>query len=224
MSNTWILIPPSEGKQSGGEGPPIQPSPPVQEMIARLQGYEGDWGKLLGVKGKALEEAIAANQSLLKAPTLPAIERYTGVVYDALDYPTLPARAQRFADKHLRIVSGLFGLLKPADPIPNYRLKIDKLDAARFWRQQGAEAFQKAYVIDLLPQAHRKAVDYPQGVAVDFLVEKQGKRVSAGHFGKHIKGRFVRWLCQNQVTDPAAFEDFREEGFEWNGSAFLKRQ
>lgn len=219
-----IMIPPSEGKTPGGEGPRLKPSRHANEMINRLQSYDGDWGKLLGVKGKALDEALAANQSLLQSPTMPAIERYSGVVYDGIGYSTLKAPAKRFFDAHVRIVSALLGLLAPQDPIPHYKLKIEKLDAAAFWKPIIAEELSEAFVIDLLPKAHQKAVEYSNGVAVDFIVEKNGKRKPAGHFGKHIKGRFVRWLCENKATGPESFSEFDEEGFKWTGDAFLKRE
>lgn len=68
--NVLILIPPSEGKTSGGDGKPIQPNKDVRKMIRRLHEYDGDWGKLLGVKGKALDEALEANASILTPPPI----------------------------------------------------------------------------------------------------------------------------------------------------------
>lgn len=191
-------------------------------MIERLRRFEGDWGKLLGVKGKALDEAVAANCAILNAPTMPAIERYCGVVYDGIDYPRLDTIGKRRFDRRVRIVSAVFGLVKPKDAIPNYKLKIDKLDAAAHWKAELEDEFSSSFVIDLLPQAHRKAIRYPQGIVVDFFVEKRGKRVSAGHNGKWIKGRFVRWLCENDVSTPDGFPEFAEDGYEWTGEGFLK--
>ena len=80
--------------------------------------------KLLGVKGPALEKAMAENAGLQEAPTLPAIERYTGVMYDAIDYRSLDAGATEAFDRNVIIMSGLFGMVRPLDMIPAYKLKM----------------------------------------------------------------------------------------------------
>ena len=76
------------------------------------------------MKGKALVAATAANRAVAKAPTLPAIERYTGVLYDALDHRSLSAAHRRRLDASVVIFSGLWGAVMPADPIPDYKLKM----------------------------------------------------------------------------------------------------
>ena len=224
MQSPVILIPPSEGKTLDGSGAPLKKAPPLSApMIERLRAYDGDPGKLLGVKGKALEAAVDANARVLKSPTLPAIERYSGVVYQGIDYASLNAATRKWFDNHVRIVSALFGLVAPGDLIPDYKLKIEKLDAAKYWKPLVAAELKKAYVIDLLPQAHKKAVAFEQGVSPDFIVIKNGKRKPAGHHGKLIKGRFVRWLCENRVKNAEAFGDFAEDGFAWDGENFIKK-
>ncbi|WP_432735121.1 YaaA family protein [Maridesulfovibrio sp. FT414] len=217
--NTIILIPPSEGKADGGNDDPLQSvSNITADLIEAIK--EADPKKLYGLKEAALKKAIAVNKELLTSKTMPAIERYTGVVYDAIDYQTLKNKSD-FNDKML-IVSGLFGLISPVDLIPNYRLKIDKLNAARLWMESNSEQLKDKFVIDLLPQAHRKAVKYDNGIGVEFVLKKAGKKIPAGHQGKHIKGRFVRWLIENNITDPKHFRDFTEEGYKWTGEIFLK--
>jgi cytoplasmic iron level regulating protein YaaA (DUF328/UPF0246 family) len=178
---------------------------------------------LYGVKGRALEAARKANQNILVSPTLPAIERYGGVVYDGIDYPTLSAEAQEFLQAHVRIVSALFGLITPEQPIPEYKLKIEKLDAAKYWKPIIAKKITGSFVIDLLPQAHQKAVEYKQGVTVDFIFSKNGKAVPSGHHGKLIKGKFIRWLCEEMVSEPQDFNGFKEDGFGFDGRNFVKR-
>ena len=69
-----ILIPPSEGKQPGGDRPSLKDWPEgSEEMLTRLAKVKSaEWEKLLGVKGKALAQAVAANRKIRTAPTLPA--------------------------------------------------------------------------------------------------------------------------------------------------------
>ncbi|MFT5386940.1 MAG: cytoplasmic iron level regulating protein YaaA (DUF328/UPF0246 family), partial [Candidatus Omnitrophota bacterium] len=135
MTKTLILIPPSEGKQKGGTNPPLKKvTKNVAPILERLQNYSGDFEKLIGVKGKNLEQAIAANTQILTNPTLPSIERYCGVVYDGISYESLNKRSREFFNTHVRIISALFGLVAPLDLLPEYKLKIDKLDATKHWR------------------------------------------------------------------------------------------
>jgi len=81
-------------------------------------------GRLLGVKGEALAGATAANRNVREAPTMPAIERYTGVLYDAIDPRSMSAVHRRRLDASAVILSGLWGLVTPRDPIPDYKLKM----------------------------------------------------------------------------------------------------
>jgi len=216
---TTILIPPSEGKADGGDNKPLaSASSLTADLIEAIK--KTDPKKLYGLKSKALDKAIAVNKELLSSGTMPAIERYTGVVYDAIDYQTLKNKAD--FDEKVLIISGLFGLVSPTDLIPNYRLKIDKLKSAKLWLDSNSEQLKDKFVIDLLPQAHKKAVKYNHGIEVEFVLKKAGKKMPAGHQGKHIKGRFVRWLIENNITDPNHFKDFNEEGYQWTGEIFLK--
>lgn len=224
MNTTIILIPPSEGKTPDGTGKPLKKlNEDAGEIYERLLKFKGDFSQLYGVKGKALESARLANAQLLEALTLPAVARYSGVVYNGIGYPKLSAEAQQFFNTHVRIVSALFGLLSPKDLIPDYKLKIEKLDAASYWKPIIAKKLKGCWVIDLLPQTHQKAVAYESGVKVDFIVVRNGKSVPAGHQGKLIKGRFVRWLCEHAVTDPKTFSGFKQDGFSFDGNNFVKK-
>ncbi|MCA9406448.1 MAG: YaaA family protein [Candidatus Omnitrophica bacterium] len=223
MKKFVILIPPSEGKKKGGKGSSLgKASKHTEAIIKKLKDPDQNWGKVLGVKGKALEEAVQSNRQILSSSTMPAIERYTGVVYSAVDYPSLTAKAKTFFNQHVRIVSAVFGLVKPVDLIPDYKLKIDKLGTDKYWQPIVQEELKGAFIVDLLPQAHRKAVNYENGIAVDFSFVKNGKKIPAGHHGKHIKGRFIRWLAEHQCTDPDSFKNFKEDGMRWRDSEFIK--
>lgn len=214
-----VLIPPSEGKRAGGSGPVIEALPETRELLKRYRAAAKKRRAILGVKGEALEQAHAANLAILESATMSAIERYTGVVYEALDYASLDAKAKRFCDEHVRIVTSMFGLVSPLDPIPDHKLKIEKLEAWKLWKPAMSRALEGEYVIDLLPKAHARAVHYDTGIRVEFFDEHG---LAMGHFGKHIKGRFVRWLCEHAVEDPARFGEFDEDGFSWDGERFVR--
>ena len=123
-----MLLPPSEGKAAGGTSRRWEPDSGTFSALAdhriqlcdALAAVHGGSEKLLGVKGDHLDRAQAANSSLIGAASLPAWRRYTGVVWDHLDPATLAATDRR----RIVVVSGLLGLVRGDDPVPDYRLKM----------------------------------------------------------------------------------------------------
>ena len=116
-----VLLPPSEGKAAGGSGAPWAPGTMALDLdtqreqaltalVRAMRQNQAARAKLLGVKGDALAAATEANRAVREAPTLPAIERYTGVLYDALDIASLRATQRRRLDRSVLIVSGLANL------------------------------------------------------------------------------------------------------------------
>lgn len=199
-----VLIPPSEGKVPGGTG------------SSWRAGASAD-AALDGARAEVLRAARAAGAVERGAPTRPAIERFDGVLYRELAWPTLPAPARRRAEHQLRIASGLLGLVAPADPVPDHRLKMSAtLDGlgrlSTWWRPRLAPVLadlaEDAVVWDLLPQEHAAACDWSgarpaQRVTVRF-VDAQGRTVS--HWNKLLKGALVRWLL---TSPPAGAEAIR---------------
>jgi cytoplasmic iron level regulating protein YaaA (DUF328/UPF0246 family) len=127
-----VLLPPSETKAPGGNGAPLDLAAltapeltPVRtelaEALVKLADDVPASRTTLGLSPKQDEE-IERNATLWTSPTRPALERYTGVLYDALDVASM-TRAQRArADRRLAVGSALFGLVRGADRIPAYRL------------------------------------------------------------------------------------------------------
>lgn len=127
-----ILLPPSETKRSGGVGAFAPDALAFAETIApararvraALEALSADEDAAVRALklGKKSRDEIAHNRVLGESGALPAIERYSGVLYDALDAPSLDAPARRWLDSHVLVQSALFGLVSAADPIPAYRL------------------------------------------------------------------------------------------------------
>ncbi|MDX1690105.1 MAG: peroxide stress protein YaaA [Acidimicrobiia bacterium] len=218
---TTILLPPSRGMASGGDGPPWSPDSgrfgdSLADLRAAIAGELAELGggdeRLLGLKGDRFEEAAAANASLLGAPTLPAWQRYTGVVYDALDPADMRGRSR------LVVVSALLGLAHADDPVPAYRLAgNDRLPGVGRLRDAwpealgGAVASLDAPVLDLTSdEYHRLLPPDADSVRVD-VVRTDGRR--AGHWGKVAKGLLVREVAAADdplaAVDAFSYEDFR---------------
>ena len=78
-------------------------------------------------------------------------------------------------------------------------------------------------IFDLLPQVHRKAYTPNKNtIQIDFLVQHKGKKSAAGHFGKAVKGQFIRFLATHQITNIKDFKNFEYDGFKWDGKQFVK--
>jgi hypothetical protein len=228
-----ILLPPSEGKAGGGAKPGWRPSngdfgrafaKQRAELLAVLESLGGGDAKLLGVGGRNLEEAQRANLSLLGSPTLPAHQRYTGVVWDHLAPSTMTAAVRRRASESVLVISGLLGLVGFDDPVPDYKLKIGASlptvgKLATWWREPLSKALNARlaghHVIDLLPNEHRAAwTPTPDAYAslrsVTF-VEKSGK--VAGHDAKAAKGLLARHLLESKSAPDDALRAWTHPRF-----------
>jgi len=220
-----LLIPPSEGKEPGGTGPPVawdggvfgpalgQTRIDVREAVRSALRASGAAGALLGVRGGHLDRALDEWEHIATAPTLPAATRYSGVVWGALGGDDMPAAARRRLMGRVVVPSGLWGLVAASDPIPAYRLKMGARVPplgllAALWRPLVTPALvaraRRGLVIDLLPQEHAASIDTdalrPGGhVRVDIVDEGPGGRRSVGHAGKSLKGALARAILMNDA-------------------------
>jgi cytoplasmic iron level regulating protein YaaA (DUF328/UPF0246 family) len=232
-----VLLPHSKGQATGGDGPPWSAGTGVLPDLdaaratvlgataramgrPRVKGPGPALGRLLGAQGATLAAAVEANRALASAPTRPAIERYSGVLYDELCYPSLRARDRRRVDDRVLIVNALLGVVAPRDPLPEHRLELSASlprlgRLGTWWRPRLTEALAPrlagAVVWDLLPNEHAAAWE-PGAVAVARrftvrFVDEQGRTMS--HWNKLLKGALVRFLAESGADDPAALAPFR---------------
>ncbi len=251
-----LLLPPSEGKQPGGTGPLRQAAkvsfPELDPhrliissaLIAAMGHHEAVRSKLLGVKGKALAAATEANLAVHQGPTMPAIDRYTGVLYDALDVRSLSARDRKRLSKQVLIFSGLWGVLRPDDLIPDYKLKMGALlppvgKLAPGWKLPLTDAISRfttdAVVWDLLPKEHDAAWCPPSPgsatgaplsiLTVKFLDEQKRTKgaprtfTTVNHWNKLLKGALVRHVLATGADEPDALAKFTHpEGYRYDAT------
>jgi hypothetical protein len=193
---------------------------------------------LLGVKGPALEKTRAENAALRTTPTLPAIERYTGVMYDAIEHRTLDAGAREVFGQSVIIMSGLFGMVRPFDMIPAYKLKMGGKvmrgkSCAVIWKKlltkSLADSVQGGVVWDLLPNEHSAAWDpsaitYEKRFTVKFVERNvDGQLKTVNHWSKLLKGALIRHLVSNEEAAGSAESALdlvrgfsHPEGYEYN--------
>lgn len=208
-----IVLPPSETKAPGGSLPAGEPLhfpelDPIREELTRdlialcTEDPEAAM-QVLGLSEK-LRGEVEANQVLRTAPTMPALRRYTGVLYDALDVTSLADATT----SHLAIGSALYGLVMGGDPIPHYRLSggtklTPGTTMKKRWGSVITEALQRAeqehgLVVDLRSGAYQQLGKLKTAVTVRVeSVQPDGSRKVVSHFNKHYKGLLARALAQD---------------------------
>ena len=210
-----ILLAPSETKRSGGSCrfrlsslifPQLEPLrrrclDAYMAILARNDPAE--LSAMFGLK-KPDEIARHAARDLPKSPAMPAIERYTGVVFDHLDYGTLSSGARAYLHAHLLLHSNLFGFLRADDCIPEYRLKqgapIGDLIVEKLYREHGTPLMDALLegeeILDLRAGFYARVYTPSRPYTVlRFL--KNGKVVS--HWAKAYRGRVLRAVAEAEA-------------------------
>jgi uncharacterized protein len=209
-----VLLPPSEGKTAPSEGAPVDLGalsfPELTKKRERLLnvltrtsgGREATALKALGLsKGQAGE--LALNAALRTAPAAPAAEVYTGVLFERLRLAELPAEARR----HVLIASALWGVVRPDDRIPAYRLSI----AARLPRTPGLAAYWRPELAKALPD-EGLVVDLRSGGYAAAWTPRAAQRLTVrafapdgqviSHMVKAVRGDIARLLLRTPAETP----------------------
>jgi uncharacterized protein len=212
-----ILLPPSEGKAGQGDGPPLDlgrlSSPalnPVRELLVdrlvELCADEETAAKALKLPASG-RHYVQAGRTLRTAPTLAAWELYNGVLYDRLGLGDLPDGEQVF------IASPLWGLLRPSDRVPPYRMPMSTrfpgLDTlAKLWRPAVAEVLgaRDELIVDLRSGTYAQVWGpKDRGVAVRvFKEDADGARTVITHMAKATRGEVARALLAGGARPESA--------------------
>jgi uncharacterized protein len=215
-----VLLPPSETKHAGGDGAPLDLSslgapeltPVRTELVETLVKLADDLPAArtaLGLSPKQDDE-IERNAALWTSPTLPALQRYTGVLYDALSVATLTRSQRARAEQRLAVGSALFGLVRGTDRIPTYRLSagsaLPGLPTLRsLWKPALSPVLSGIddLVVDLRSGSYAALAPVPGAVTLQVLSERpDGSRAVVSHFNKAHKGRVARLLASS-TGDPS---------------------
>ncbi|NQW31721.1 MAG: peroxide stress protein YaaA [Actinomycetales bacterium] len=224
-----FLLPPSESKTPASKGPKFAPTklvfPELNEkrldLMKALQIFCTNQPELAAKAldlGPKQSDLLANNAELVKAHCAPAIQIYTGVLYDHLGYGTLNTPARARADASILISSALFGFVTPADPIPAYRLSGGSVipaigSLAAYWKTDLLGALAQnghELILDLRSGSYEKLapakqLDQPI-VSVKVLTSVNGVLKPVTHFNKATKGDLVRAACLSSGKFPTKVE------------------
>lgn len=161
----------------------------------------------------------------------PALAMFKGDVYEALRGWEFSEKDVAFAQTHLRILSGLYGLLKPLDLMQPYRLEMGTNLAVGkaknlydFWREPLAAALNaevknegSGILLNLASEEYFKAVDArvvkADIITVQFKERRGNKLQTIGLLAKRARGAFARFVVENRIEKPAGLKDFRGNGY-----------
>ena len=167
----------------------------------------------------------------------PAAQAFQGDVYTGLEADTFSDKDNRYAQQHLRILSGLYGLLRPLDLIQPYRLEMGtKLanpagkDLYAYWKPTLTSALNDAIaasgskvLVNLASNEYFKAVDAKQLdariITPVFKDEKNGTFKIISFYAKKARGLMSAWIIRQQVNDPEALKDFDVAGYQFDPAA-----
>ena len=167
----------------------------------------------------------------------PAGLAFDGDVYWGLEAKSLPDETLAYAQDHLRILSGLYGVLRPMDAIQPYRLEMGtKLETPRgkslyqFWGTGLAdqlnadlESHADTTIVNLASNEYFKAVDKGalgrDVIGAKFLNVKDGEARALMYYAKHARGAMARWIMENRVDRAAGLKDFNADGYKLDKKA-----
>ena len=205
-------------------------------LVGRLRGYDVDeLAELLSVSREIAEQNAERFRAWRREPdpgrSKAALFAYRGDVYQGLDADALDEAAVARAQAQLRILSGLYGVLRPLDAIQPYRLEMSTPLTAEngaslvsFWREritpalgEAAGASDHPAVVNLASQEYAKAIDFRAlacpVVEPRFKERKGGKLRTVAIHAKRARGRMAGWALRNAVDDPERLKDFAEDGY-----------
>jgi cytoplasmic iron level regulating protein YaaA (DUF328/UPF0246 family) len=221
-----VLLPPSETKRPGGGNTTLdlaslsrpalkQARQAVLDALMTLALDRSRAQKVLKLSDRQLTH-LDDNDALLSAPTLPAIQRYTGVLFDALAVDDLDPSAEAWVNQQVSIQSALFGLVNADDRIPSYRLSAstvlpgirvngETLSLKKTWQNAHDEAWgdHDDVVLDLRSKDYVALAPVPPNIPsawVNIVARSESGAIRAlNHFNKAAKGHLVRALA---ITHP----------------------
>ncbi|MGC0363572.1 cytoplasmic iron level regulating protein YaaA (DUF328/UPF0246 family) [Rhodococcus sp. 27YEA15] len=208
-----VLLPPSETKSDGGKDAALdlaelsmpQLAPTREILVQALVDLASDVDASCTALGLGPTQAseVERNAKLWVSATRPAIERYTGVLFDALETKSFTKVQKAKALQRLAVGSALFGAVRAGDLIPAYRLsggsKLPGMGTLRsLWKPELSKALvaeADGLIVDLRSGTYQDLGPIPDALIATVLTEKpDGSRTVVSHFNKHHKGLLARAL------------------------------
>ncbi len=208
----------------------------IYKELEKMQPW--DIQSLMKVNERIATQAFLDYQALKKEKKgSAAILSYDGLVFKNIKAEELSKEQLNYANQHVRILSGFYGVLKPLDEIHPYRLemacplKIHGKSLYGFWNRRLAdEIFQTGEVIvNLASGEYAKAVQkyaepYDRWIDVEFLNLRDGKLRTITAWAKMARGRMIRYMIDHEINDPNELKAFEFQGYTFEEALSAENQ
>lgn len=216
----------------------IKQSKEINDVLKTLS--PADLKKIMAISDNLAELNWQRNQDRnyklleLSSNVRQAIFAFNGDVYTGIDAYSLNDKQIDYIQNHLRILSGLYGLLKPLDAIEAYRLEMgiklpvaNQKDLYHFWKETVTKELNKSFkkddiLINLASNEYFSAVDKKTLEATiitpEFKDYKDGKLKTISFFAKKARGLMVRFMADNEVENPEDLKTFNAEGYQYDAN------
>ncbi len=238
------IISPAKSLDFDSDLPPV--SPTENRFPAETEKLANAIKNLTTKKLKAImpvsDNLIALNRQryseFFDQPERPAIYAYNGDVYTGFEAHSIGDEAMAFAQDHLRILSGLYGLLRPLDPIRPHRLEMGTKWAPRynkltdFWKDKIAEALAADLehvgtdiIVNLASNEYWASVKPHAAklpgriIEVDFRKDSPDGPKFISFEAKRARGMMARYICENHLTDPEMLKGFDHDGYRFDATS-----
>ncbi|MBS4538541.1 YaaA family protein [Clostridium sp. D2Q-11] len=193
------------------------------KIVERIQGFsKPELSDRLNVKGNLLQETYDNYQDYKNSESTAAILAYTGQLFKGLDIENYGEKEYEFLDKHLYILSALYGILKPFDKINSYRLDMkckvfDNQTLYSYWGEDITNLFQKdELILNLASKEFSKLIKRPM-ITIEFKEKsKEGKYKTIGTYAKQARGKMLNYIIKNKIKDIESLKKFNEDSYTLN--------
>lgn len=236
-----LILSPSKTMDFKSPVPAVESTQPLflkqaQELVSYLkQMSAGEIRELMQVSGPLA--ALTKTRFMEWSPVhtsenaRPSVFAFSGDVYDGLDVTSLSITDIAFAQKHMVILSGLYGILRPLDLMMPFRLEMGvKWETEKFsnlyeyWRKSVNESFLQLLsasgsntLVNLASQEYFKILELKKSninvVTPSFLEFKDGKLKMVSIFAKKARGMMARFILSNNITHPDELTAFNDGGY-----------
>ena len=235
------LISPAKSLDFESELPEINSTEhSFQEETSRLVRAASNLSKkklkaIMPVSDALIDLNYGRYQGFFDQPVRPAIHAFNGDVYTGFEIQSLDENGVSFAQKHLRILSGLYGLLRPLDHIRPYRLEMGTRWAPRyknlvqFWGDKIAKNLAQQLptgndrvVLNLASNEYWAAVEKHVSVlnariiSVDFRQDGPDGPRFQSFAAKRARGMMARYMCEHHITDAEQMKKFDSDGYQFD--------
>lgn len=213
--------------------------PRAQRLLEALRTLEPKQLQALWKCGDSIaEQNIARLREMdLRRNLTPAILAYEGIQYRYMAPGVMSVRQLEYLQKHLRILSGFYGILRPFDGVTPYRLEMQaKLpadgakDLYSFWGGLLGACLEEepGWVVNLASKEYSRAVtpylSKSSVLTCVFGEWKDGRVIEKGTLCKMARGQMVRWMAQNAVEKPEELREFSDLNYQFHGELSTQNQ